>query len=202
MPEFPGYVGKAQTHLPVLRVTAITHRTDPIYQILVGPGEEHVTLTGLPTEASIYRLIEDALPGFLQNVYCHSAGGGKYLAILQLKKRKPTDEGLQRQAALIAFAAFFELKHVILVDDDIDPYDSADVLWAMTTRYQGDVDTIFVPGVRGHSLDPSATPEYNPMLPGPGITCKTIFDCTVPLHMKNVFERSQFADVDLDKYFS
>ncbi len=202
MPEFPGYVGKAQTHLPVLRVTAITHRTDPIYQILVGPGEEHVTLTGLPTEASIYRLIEDALPGFLQNVYCHSAGGGKYLAILQLKKRKPTDEGLQRQAALIAFAAFFELKHVILVDDDIDPYDSADVLWAMTTRYQGDVDTIFVPGVRGHSLDPSATPEYNPMLTGPGITCKTIFDCTVPLHMKDVFERSQFADVELDKYFS
>lgn len=202
MPEFPGYVGKAQLHLPVLRVTAITHRTDPIYQILVGPGEEHVTLTGLPTEASIYRLVDDALPGFLQNVYCHSGGGGKYLAILQVKKRKPTDEGLQRQAALIAFAAFYELKHVILVDDDVDPYDSADVFWAMTTRYQGDMDTTFIPGVRGHSLDPSATPEYNPMLRGPGITCKTIFDCTVPLHLREVFERSQFADVDLDKYFS
>ena len=91
---------------------------------------------------------------------------------------------------------------MVLVDDDIDPYDSADVMWAMTTRYQGDVDTIFIPGVRGHSLDPSATPEYNPMLPGPGITCKTIFDCTVPLHMKDVFERSQFVDVDLEKYFS
>lgn len=202
MPEFPGYVGKAQAHLPILRVTAITHRTDPIYQILVGPGEEHVTLTGLPTEASIYRLIEDAMPGFLQNVYCHSAGGGKYLAILQIRKRKPTDEGMQRQAALTAFAAFYELKHVILVDDDIDPYDSADVLWAMTTRYQGDVDTIFIPNVRGHSLDPSATPEYNPMLRDSGVTCKTIFDCTVPLHMKDVFERSQFADVDLEKYFS
>ncbi len=202
MPEFPGYVGRAQTHLPVLRVTAITHRIDPIFQILVGPGEEHVTLTGLPTEASIYRLVEDALPGFLQNVYCHSAGGGKYLAILQVKKRRPTDEGLQRQAAMVAFAAFYELKHVILVDDDIDPYDSADVLWAMTTRYQGDLCTTFIPGVRGHSLDPSATPEFNPLLRDSGITCKTIFDCTVPLHMKDVFERSQFADVDLDKYFS
>ncbi len=93
MPEFPGYVGAAQRNLPVLRVTAITHRVNPIFQILVGPGEEHVTLTGLPTEASIYRLIEDAMPGFLQNVYCHPAGGGKYLAILQVKKRQAERRG-------------------------------------------------------------------------------------------------------------
>ena len=163
MPEFPGYVGQAQTDLPVLHVTGITHRVDPILQILVGPGEEHVTLTGLPTEASIYRLVEDAMPGFLQNVYCASAGGGKYLAILQVKKRNAHDEGMQRQAALVAFTAFFELKHVILVDDDVDIYDTNDVMWAMTTRYQGDVEH-HVPPRRCacHALDPSATPEFNP----------------------------------------
>jgi len=55
-------------------VTAITHRSSPLFQMLIGPGEEHVTLTGLPTEASIYRLVQDAMPGLLQNVYCHSAG--------------------------------------------------------------------------------------------------------------------------------
>ena len=202
MPEFPGYVGAAQRDLPVLRVTAITHRVNPILQILVGPGEEHVTLTGLPTEASIFRLIEDAMPGFLQNVYCHSAGGGKYLAILQVKKQRPSDEGRPRQAGLTAFAAFYELKHVIVVDDDVDLYDSRDVMWAMTTRYQGDISTVFIPGVRGHSLDPSATPEFNPALRGAGITCKTIFDCTVPFDQKERFERSRFVDVDLEKYFS
>ena len=202
MPEFPGYVGSAQPHLPVLHVTAITHRIDPIFQILVGPGEEHVTLTGLPTEASIYRLIEDAMPGFLQNVYCHPAGGGKYLAILQVNKRRLSDEGRQRQAALVAFTAFSELKHVILVDDDVDLYDSGDVMWAMTTRYQGDTSTIFIPGVRCHTLDPSATPEFNPMLRDSGISCKAIFDCTVPFDLKERFERSQFVDVDLEKYFS
>lgn len=202
MPEFPGFVGKAQAHLPVLRVTGITHRVKPIFQTLIGPGEEHVTLTGLPTEASIFRLVEDAMPGFLQNVYCASAGGGKYLAILQVKKRIPSDEGRQRQAALVAFTAFYELKHVILVDDDVDLYDMGDVMWAMTMRYQGDVSTVFIPGVRGHSLDPSSTPEFNPLLRGNGICCKTIFDCTVPLRMKERFERSQFADVDLGKYFT
>ena len=81
-----------------------------------------------------------------------------------MRKRIPADEGRQRQAALTAFTAFSELKHVILVDDDVDLYDSNDVLWAMTTRYQGDVSTVFIPGVRCHPLDPSATPEFNPLL--------------------------------------
>jgi gallate decarboxylase subunit C len=200
MPEFPGYVGQAQKDLAVFTVTGITHRVDPILQILVGPGEEHVTLTGLPTETSIYRLLDDAIPGFVQNVYCASSGGGKYLAILQVKKRKAHDEGMQRQAALVAFTAFFELKHVILVDDDIDIFDMNDVMWAMTTRYQGDKDTMFLPAVRGHALDPSATPEFNQLLAGPGITCKTVFDCTVPWGLEERFERSQFIDVDLKKY--
>jgi UbiD family decarboxylase len=200
MPEFPGYLGQAQRDLAVFRVTGITTRRKPILQILVGPGEEHVTLSGLPTEASIYRLVEDAIPGFLQNVYCHPAGGGKYLAILQIKKRAWTDEGRQRQAAIVAFAAFSELKHVILVDEDVDLYDSTDVMWAMTTRFQGDVSTVFIPAVKCHTLDPSATPEFNPLLPYSSISCKTIFDCTVPYALKDRFQRSPFVDVDLEKY--
>jgi len=201
MPEFPGYLGLAKPDVPVLHVTAVTHRRDPIFQTLVGPGEEHTTLAGLPTEASILKLVEDALPGFVRNVYCHSAGGGKYLAILQVRKRIPADEGRQRQAALTAFTAFSELKHVILVDDDVDLYDSNDVLWAMTTRYQGDVSTVFIPGVRCHPLDPSATPEFSPLLRVAGQSCKTIFDCTVPVDLRERFERSAFMDVDLDTYF-
>ena len=200
MPEFPGYLGLAKPDVPVLHVTAVTHRTRPIFQTLVGPGEEHVTLAGLPTEASILQLAEDALPGFVRNVYCHPAGGGKYLAILQVRKRVPADEGRQRQAALTAFTAFSELKHVVLVDDDVDLYDTNDVLWAMTTRYQGDVSTVFVPGVRCHPLDPSATPEFSPLLRVAGQSCKTIFDCTVPVDLRPRFERARFAEVDLSSY--
>ena len=74
MPEFPGYLGRAQAALPVIRVKAVTHRRNPILQTIVGPGEEHVNLAGIPTEASILRLVEDAMPGRLRNVYCHSAG--------------------------------------------------------------------------------------------------------------------------------
>lgn len=196
MPEFPGYMGKAQAALPVIRVTAVTHRRNPILQTIIGPAEEHTNLTGVATEASILRLVENSMPGRLRNVYAHPAGGGKYLAILQFRKAAAGDEGRQRQAALTAFAAFPELKHVILVDEDVNPFDSNDVLWAMTTRYQGDASTVFIPGVRCHPLDPSQSPEFSGSIPASGISCKTIFDCTVPFRLKDRFRRAEFLEVD------
>jgi len=57
------------------------------------------------------------------------------------------------------------------------------------------LDTLFVPGVTGHVLDPSQTPQYNPKLSAKGTTCKTIFDCTVPYHLKEHFVRAQFKEV-------
>ena len=86
--------------------------------------------------------------------------------------------------------------HVILVDEDVDLFDSDDVLWAMQTRFQGEMDTTFLSGVTGHVLDPSQSPLYDPRLPDKGTTCKTIFDCTVPFHLKAHFVRAQFKDVD------
>lgn len=196
MPEFPGYTGTANPELPIIKVTAITHRINPIMQTVIGPSEEHVNLAGIPTEASIIQMVEQAMPGRLLNVYSHSAGGGKYMAVMQFKKTAPSDEGRQRQAALLAFSAFSELKHIILVDEDVDPFDSNDVLWSLNTRYQGDIDTIFIPGVRCHPLDPSQSPEYNPALRDRGMSCKTIFDCTVPFKLKDKFKRCEFMDVD------
>ena len=111
-----------------------------------------------------------------------------------------TDEGKQRQAALLAFSAFPELKHVILVDEDVDIFDTRDVLWAMNTRFQGDKDIITIPGVRCHPLDPSSDPEYSTSILDRGISCKTIFDCTVPFELKNKFVRAKFTDVDKEKW--
>lgn len=200
MPEFTGYMGPAHKSLPILKVKAVTHRKDPIVQAIVGPGEEHSILTGVPTEASILRLLEKSLPGKVKNVHSHPAGGGKLVAIIQFEKTTLADEGMQRQAGLIAFAAFQELKHVILVDPDVNIYDSNDILWAMTTRYQADIDTLCIPGVRCHKDDPSQSPKYNPFLKDYGNTSKTIFDCTVPFHMQERFRRSPFNDVDISRF--
>jgi len=197
--EFPGYTGIAH-RASVIKIKAITHRKDPIYQTCLGPGEEHVNMAGIPTEACIINLMEKALPGRVKNVYAHSSGGGKFMAIIQVSKEVPAHEGLQRQAALTAFTAFYELKHVILVDDDVDPFDTSDVMWALNTRYQGNIDTVFIPGIYAHHADPSAWPEYSPFSRTPGNSCKTIFDCTVPFDMRHKFERAHFEDVDVKKF--
>lgn len=200
MPEFPGYTGPASDQCWLIKVKAVTHRKNPIMQTCIGPSEEHVSMAGIPTEASIYGMIEKAMPGRLQNVYCSSAGGGKYMAVLQFKKAVASDEGRQRQAALLAFSAFSELKHIFIVDEDVDCFDMNDVLWAMNTRFQGDVDIITIPGVRCHPLDPSNDPEYSPSIKNHGIACKTIFDCTVPFDQKERFKRAKFMEVNPENW--
>lgn len=200
MPEFPGYTGPASSQCWLIKVKAVTHRQHPIMQTCIGPSEEHVSMAGIPTEASIYGMIEKAMPGRLQNVYCASAGGGKYMAVLQFKKLTASDEGRQRQAALLAFSAFSELKHVFLVDEDVDCFDMSDVLWAMNTRFQADTDMIPIPGVRCHPLDPSNDPSCSPSIRDHGIACKAIFDCTVPYDQKTRFVRARFLEAAPEKW--
>lgn len=200
MPEFPGYTGPANAELPVIKVKAVTHRVNPIMQTCIGPSEEHVSMTGIPTEASILDMVERAMPGRVQNVYAHSSGGGKFIAVIQFKKTVPSDEGHQRQAALLAFSAFPELKQVILVDEDVDIFDTNDVLWAMTTRMQADVDIVTIPGVRCHPLDPSNDPACSWSIRDHGIACKTIYDATVPFNQKARFQRAKFMEVDVKKF--
>ncbi len=200
MPEFPGYTGPANPSLPIIKVKTVTTRKNPIMQTCIGPSEEHVSMAGIPTEASILSMVEKAMPGKVKNVYCASSGGGKYIAVIQFVKATARDEGKHRQAALLAFSAFSELKHVFLVDEDVDCFDIKDVIWAMTTRFQADKDIITLPGVNCHPLDPSNSPEYNPEILQKGIACKAIYDCTVPFTQKDRFNRSQFMEVDEEKW--
>lgn len=200
MPEFPGYTGPANAELPVIKVKAVTHRVNPIMQTCIGPSEEHVSMAGIPTEASILDMVERAMPGRVQNVYAHSSGGGKFIAVIQFKKTVPSDEGRQRQAALLAFSAFPELKQVILVDEDVDIFDTNDVLWAMTARMQADVDIVTIPGVRCHPLDPSNDPACSWSIRDHGIACKTIYDATIPFNQKARFQRAKFMEVDVKKF--
>lgn len=85
---------------------------------------------------------------------------------------------------------------MFLVDEDVDCFDIKDVMWAMTTRFQADIDMIPIPGVQCHPLDPSNNPDYHAAIRGSGIACKAIFDCTVPFDQKERFARAKFKEVD------
>ncbi len=203
MPEFPGYNGDANPAVNVVKVKAITHRKDnPIMQTTIGPSEEHVSMAGIPTEASILELVDKAIPGKVVNVYNPPAGGGKLMTIMQIHKDNEADEGIQRQAAILVLSAFKELKTVFLVDEDVDIFDMNDVVWTMNTRFQGDKDIMVLPGMRNHPLDPSERPEYDPKsIRVRGMSSKTIIDGTVPFDMKDQFIRASFKEVkDWQKY--
>ncbi|GEN48339.1 UbiD family decarboxylase [Ligilactobacillus pobuzihii] len=202
MPEFPGYDGDANPAVQVIKVTAVTHRKDPIMQSVIGPSEEHVSMAGIPTEASILQLVNKAIPGKVTKVYNPSAGGGKLMTIMQIHKENEADEGIQRQAALLAFSAFKELKTVFLVDEDVDIFDMNDVVWTINTRFQADKDIMVLSGMRNHPLDPSERPEYDPKsIRFRGMSSKLVVDGTVPFDMKDQFERAQFMKVpDWKKY--
>lgn len=202
MPEFPGYDGDANPAVQVIKVTAVTHRKHPIMQSVIGPSEEHVSMAGIPTEASILELTNRAIPGKVLNVYNPPAGGGKLMTIMQIHKDDEADEGIQRQAALLAFSAFKELKTVILVDEDVDIFDMNDVMWTVNTRFQADQDLMVLPGMRNHPLDPSERPGYDPKsIRTRGMSSKLVIDGTVPYDMKDQFVRAQFMKVpDWQKY--
>lgn len=199
LPEFHGYRGPARTS-PGFRVTAVTCRHDPIMQACIGSSEEHVNMAGLPSEASILRFLDSAVPGFVLNAYSPPCGGGKLDMILQVKKRTIKDEGNQRYAGLCTFSVLPEVKNVVVVDEDVDIFDPYDVMWALTTRFRPDKDLITIPGVRGHQGDPTEKRYYDPGLPDDGIAHKAIYDATCPFENKTAMHRPGFPDIDPNDY--
>lgn len=193
MPEFLGYNGKVHPGLPVVKIKAITHRFNPLYQTVIGPGYEQSNLLAFSMEAAILHFLRQNVSSNVISVYCSSAGGGYLLVFIQLKKESAQDDGLVRRAGLAVFGVFRMIKQIVLVDEDVDVYNEKDVWWAMTTRFQVDSDLISVSKVQGFPLDPSQSPEYSVNITTPGMTSKAIFDCTVPFRLKETFKRTVFA---------
>jgi 2,5-furandicarboxylate decarboxylase 1 len=166
--EFTGYYGP-QRWGPVVEVTAITHRRDPIWlNILVGHPDTAL-LGGIPKEAGIYEMVKAAVPT-VKAVHFPISGTCRFHAYISIDKKV---EGEAVQAAMAAFPYHDELKHIIVVDADVDPFNEREVLWAMATRVQPDVDVNIIREVRGGSLDPSSTRH--------AVGSKMIIDATKPV---------------------
>ena len=177
---------------PVFEVKKITHRKDAIWQALLPGALEHKILMGMPREPTIFNKVNETGVKCLDvNV---NPGGCSWLhAIVQIDKISEEDG---KKAINGAFIGHSSCKHVFIVDKDIDIYDPLSVEWAMATRFQGDVNMIMKDKEPGSSLDPSA--EL-----GTKMTTKIGFDLTKPLIAKGKsFERADFPQVDLEKYFN
>ncbi|MHA1992250.1 MAG: UbiD family decarboxylase [Candidatus Hodarchaeales archaeon] len=161
---------------PVVEITDLYMRKDPIFRTILPGRREHRTLMGIPQEPRMKRLIKNTIPT-VQNVVM-TVGGGSWLhAVVQIIKRT---EGDGKNTILAALAAHPSLKRVVVVDTDVNPDDPDDVEWAIATRVQADKDLVLVPGAKGSSLDPSAGSSAT--------TCKWGIDATKPIDGKG-FDR-------------
>lgn len=162
---------------PVIRITRVIHRKDPIYHGILPAGPEHLLMMGVPYEPRIYRAVGEVTT--VKNVVL-TEGGCCYLhAVVQIEKQT---EGDAKNAIMAAFAAHTSLKHVVVVDEDINIFDPNDVEFAIATRVKGDMDILIIPNVRGSSLDPRGAPD--------GTTTKVGIDATKVLVEKENFERA------------
>ena len=184
--EFVGYlspVGQA----PLVEITAVTHRARPIYHAINGYGRETVMLRKYVLEASLLKVLQAAVP-IVVDAEMTAGGLHRFHAVVAVRKTSAQHNGLQRNAILAAFGALKDLDLVIVVDDDIDIRDPADVEYALATRMEAARDLITIPAARGH--------EYV-RVGQAGIRAKLGIDATVPFEERERFTRCQFSPVTI-----
>src|SRR6266446_1255593 len=181
---------------PLVRIKAVTMRRDAIYYALHMPWEN--TWLGAPTRYAVLRRALKNAGVQVKDINVTLGGCGFWHAIISIKKQ--AGEG---KNALLAALTAMDMKHVVIVDDDIDVFDATDVEWAIATRVQGDKDIIIVPGARAKPLDPSL-----PVTP-PGVVptgAKVGIDATIPEGVpRERYERIAYAYADqakLDDYLN
>lgn len=166
--EFTGHA-VPQDERQVIEVTAITHRKNYIFQDIHAGYTEHKLMGAVPREAALLKAVRQSVPT-VKNVCMPVSGNCRFHAYVSIAKRTP---GQAKNAICAAFAADMLLKHVVIVDDDIDIFDEERVLWAISNRFQADRDLVVIANAQGSELDPSAGPG--------GVNAKMGLDATKPL---------------------
>lgn len=187
--EFHGYFGDIWES-PVFYVTAVCWRDTPIFQTIIPGWDEHVYLGNILPR-------EPLLLSYVQHVSKRVTGlhippyGNGFTAVVAIDKDNP---GEPKNVALAAFTAHVNIKWCIVVDPDINIYDPADVMWALTTRVDWGQDVFLVPGAQGHEMDPTADVR--------GVHTKIGVDATLHKGRREYTDRVRYELVDLKKYLS
>jgi len=185
--EFHGYFGELWKS-PVFHVTAVCWRDDPIFQTIIPGWNEHIYLGNvLPREPLLLSHAQHVSQN-ITGLHIPPYGSG-FTAIVALEKSNP---GEPKNVALAVFAAHVNVKWCIVVDPDVDIYDPADVMWALTTRVDWGQDIFLVPGAQGHEMDPTADVR--------GVHTKIGVDATSDKGRRDYAGRVRYQDVDLSRY--
>lgn len=188
--EYPRYYSPSAPR-PTLHLSAVCHRKAPLFFSILPAAREHLLLGAIPREASILADVQRAVPS-ARAVHLTYGGTCRYHAVISLAKK---NEGEARTAMMAAMANNVDIKHVVVVDEDIDIFDMEQVEWAVATRFQADRDLLVVPQIQSSLLDPSCSG---------GIGTKLGIDATAPVgSLEGKFKRIAipgYEKVTLDDY--
>ena len=192
--EYPKYYS-SQEKRQVIVVDAVTHRKNPIFHTIVPAELEHLLLGSIPREATILSHLRRSFPGVL-DVHLSLGGVGRYHLYVQIKK---THDGLPKNVIAGAFSSHYDVKHVVVVDEDVDVHGPSQVEWAIATRFQAKRGLVVIHDAQGSVLDPSTTVglpiDVDGVIPShyQGMSSKLGLDATKPL----VYEGHVFTKVKI-----
>jgi 4-hydroxy-3-polyprenylbenzoate decarboxylase len=192
--EWPGYysggtVGTGEKQ-PVIRVKAIYHRNDPIL-INMAPLWPGAPQDGIQFRSGlIWDQVEAAGIPDVTGVYAYNA----YMIVIAIRQRYAGHARQAGMAAASCAAAARNGRYVVVVDDDIDPTNMDEVLWAMQTRVDPASDIEILDGWWGTPLDPRMPPEKRDG--GDYTNSRAIFYAVRPYTWRNRFPRVNRAEPD------
>ncbi len=170
--EYPGFYSATMKQAEI-KIKAITLRKDPILfeNLYIGkPWSEHDYLIGPITSATLYRQLKAMAPEVVSvnAMYCHGYG-----TIVSTKSRMAGYGKIIAAKLLATPHGLVYPKLIVIVDEDIDPFNLNEVMWALVTRFRPDRDLILIPNTPGSTLDPTGHP--------PGLVTRMILDATKPV---------------------
>ena len=195
--EWTGYYGSGAREEPVVQVKALYHRNNPI--ILgsppVKPPSGKVYMQSILRSAAIYEQLEAAgIPG-VKGIWFHEVGGGHMLNVISIQQLYP---GHAKQAAAIVCQSrggAYMGRYVVVVDEDINPRDLQEVMWAVCTRSDPEQDIDIIRRCLSGPLDPMISPEKRKNRDFG--TSRAIIDATRPYEWRNEFPRVSEASPEL-----
>lgn len=187
LPEFLGYDGESRAGLPVITVTAVTTRRDPVYQAVIGPGREQSVILGLAGALSVALSGTDDDWRLIDDLHFCAAGGGMLTLIMAVRKKSAASDRRLSHIAERIFTQHRFVKLIVFTDPDVDIRNAEDVWWAVTTRANLGTDCTTFTGFRPLPMDPSQAPDWRG---GHGGTTRTFVDATTPFALSAATHRS------------
>ncbi len=193
--EWTGYYAGGQRPEPAIRIETLWHRDNPVITgaIPAVPPNDNTYYMGAYRAAAVWNQLEAAgIPG-VKGVYAHEAGGSRMWLTVSIKQMYG---GHSKQAGLVAsqcHAGAYANRWVVVVDDDIDPSNMNDVVWAMCTRFDPREGVDILNGCWSTHLDPMCFDDDHDRR-----NSRMVIDACIPFARKDTFPKVARSSQELD----